>query len=742
MQEKERHADSVDPEVVRALEEMQARQKVEAFALQHRATLGEGNVLDAIAALKQRHAEHFAEIERRFHAQRIEEEEASRSHPPAQHEATEEVEDVGDPVAEAEATDDVEEEEKEPDAREEEEQAERAANVEPRRSSRSTRRRHAPPQRADSGSASPASSTSPRSRRRSRSPPLSARSDLTAYTSSTTRHFSPSSTSRSSHSTTITPRKASHSDGLQIHRPHPDNLQDSLETKQEDLAIHHRPASPHLIPSIHSPTSPAPRRLAPSRPSQRPATAGPFRISARDAYEKWGRPIAPRPPSPPTSPFRAKDLPTHILTPQYDALMQSRDQRSKERRRVERERLYGSIQPFEFAMSRELQRRRRQEKGGEEGEEEKEEDGWEGKGQRSESSEVDVKSSNERHVAFGLTTSGSPAPPRPSTAPTSADGRFVARDVPYACSVELLESVLKRVEERRAEVRRRRSAYLTSIAALPPRMQRHTDAQRAAEHLRITTVQRHSHLARLQRQQRWAESERAADEGHPLIPDFARLQSDFAAELQRRKGEQRPRTQPQAFRFRHTERVMERHRGRRQEREEERVREEGRRREEGEEERRRREVRRRRVAERFLGASGGVRKSVVTREEGEGELDWGGRRGEGGRVREELRAALAGHWSVQEQTAARIKRQAEEGRRALKEAEERWAEEVRRMREKVQSRPLLLHGHVRKEREREAQRKAVLSDIQRTLERAGVVDQREYFAAEELQELQDGGQER
>ena len=327
------------------------------------------------------------------------------------------------------------------------------------------------------------------------------------------------------------------------------------------------------------------------------------------------------------------------------------------------------------------------------------------------------------------------------------DGRFVAKDVPYACTVELLDSVMKREEERRAEVRRRRSEYLTSIAALPPRMHRHMEAKRVEHRARTAEEERRFRAEREQRQRRWAESERRADEGESLIPDFTRLHAEFAAELQLRKEEQ-PSTRPEAFRFRHTTRVIDRHRTSRQRKADEQQREQQLRREEEEHQRRRRELRRRRAAEKFLsspsdavavsrGKSGGKGK------EGEGkggEEERGGRVGEG-RVKEELRAALAGHWSVQEATAARIRRQAEEGRRALKDAEERWAQEVRRMKEKVHSRPLLLHGHVKREREKEEQRRTELLDIQRTLEAAGVEDHSDYFAAEELEQLQGGGEE-
>ena len=759
-QEVEDAALPLSPELLRAIEAMQAQQRMANFA--HLQRFGKGNgvaagstELEAIAQLKQRHAEYLEEIERRFYAQVMQstgadtapragkwneededvERDAEREEENEEDDQEEEEEEEADAVAE-EAEESLEEarEAKYDDSDAEEKASHHRPPLQPR-----TRRQSSDAEEGDDAFDSPvdrrrqeSQAASPRSHR-SRTPPLSARSDLTAYTSPP-QHRTPSSGSRTAHSTANSPRRASHVDSLQLHHP---ETSDAALAEEEEENVSQPARDRQRVPA--SPYVPYSR---PPRAPQRPSTAGPFKVSARDAYDKWSRPLVLHTADDEECEhFRAKELPVHILGSQYEDLRQAREQRSKERKRAERHRLYESIRPFEFAASTQLRRRR--EKGDEEEKEPNDEDDNRRLSRRSDSDSDSEQQSTRskagrRHVAFGMTTAGNATEVRPSTAPVGRDGRFVARDVPYNCSIPLLDTVVKREEERRAEVRRQRAAYLASIASMPPRMALH-QAQKAEEaQRRAAEEQRRARHQREAHRRRREETQRSEDDGDlPLIPDFSRLHSEFARSLQKKK-EEKPSTTPRAFRFRHTERVLGRHRSKKEAAEEERAQRERERRELQEEERQRRELRRRRAMEKFGVAAVPGTKALTSastaRSEATGPSAAGGAE-EDGRVKAELRAALAGHWSVQERTAERIKRQAMEGRRAQKESEERWKEQVQRMKHKVQQRPLLLHGHTKKEEEKEQERRNTLVSIQRTLDKAGVVDQSEYFAPEELELL-------
>ena len=733
----------VDPELLHAIEAMKAKQRTAQAALQHRLSAGAGGAqeaLEAIAALKSQHAEYLEEIERKFYAFQMSGEITAGA--------------TDDDFDHSNAADDRQGEHEPPQRypRSDDDTAEEEAEVEVRGQEQS--RYHHRPSRGEPSEDRPSASKrgSASSSRLSRSPPLSARSDLTAHASSAAaRQPSPTSASQSSQSSATTPRsvddrlqrhhtdRSSRRDSSRLH--HDDRVSDREETKEE--APLHSPAYPPSSPPRHP-------YLATRRPPQRPSTAGPFQLSARDAYERWTRPIVPRTTEVDSAEhFRAKEVP-NILGERYEGLRKAREQRSKERRRAERERLYQSIRPFEFSASTELQRRRKEQRGDDEEKEESEDREQPSRGRPRSGAqdsgtdsayEGDSPRKSERHVAFGMTTAGTVA--RPQTAPSTSSRPFVARDVPYACQVPLLDTVLRQEEARRAEVRRQRAEFLSSIAKMPPRMQRHVQEKAREEQQRVAQQQRADRREREDRCRRWEAAERAAEEaGHSLIPDFSRLHAEFAQELQRRK-EEHPGTRPRAFRFRHTERVIRRHRSKQQQRDEQRRIADDQRREKERDERDRRELRRRRAAEKFLPAATADSlpspspsspqtnrpARVETAEEAEARAE------REVRLKDELRAALAGHWSAQERTAERIKRQAEEGRRALRESEARWRQEVRVMREKVQQRPLLLHGHVKREREKAEEKRRTLVDIKRTLDEAGVVDQADYFDAEELQQL-------
>ena len=634
---------AISPELLGAVEAMQARQRLAQFAQQQRGTrpdVGERSALEAIAELKRQHAEQLEEIECRFYAQQM-----AASYPSAlQYGAStrDEERDEDDDEVEAER-EGREEEEEEEEEKEMEEAAEEAVDAvgewEEAKSDDSAAEVKRPNRRQaaaaeDDDDVSDSDGDRGRERPlRSTSPPLSAWSDVTADAAYHQR-LTPSSTSRTAHSTADTPRRSSDRPHLRHTRA---DAEDSLVAKEEEeekeaLYQHRSPPSPSR--SSRSPTRPS--YLPPRRPAPRPATAGPFQIGARDAYEKWSRPLVERPAEEDCEQFRAKELPVHILGSQYEELRRAREQRSKERKRAERRRLYDSIQPFEFAASTELRRRR---KGS--GEEERKERNSDADAKRrpntdDSSSEESARGSARRHVAFGLTTAGSVAAARPSTAPVGRDGRFVAREVPYHCQVPLLDTVVKREEDRRAEVRRQRAAYLASIAALPPRMQQHLQHKQGEEQRRAAEEARKARQHRAEHRRRWEEAQRSEEEGEaPLIPDFGRLHSEFARALQARK-EERPSTRPRGFRFRATEKVLRRHRGKRAQREEEAQRRERERREAEDEERQRRELRRREAAEKFARpatASDALARRPRSAESEEAEAAGGteaGGKGEGG----------------------------------------------------------------------------------------------------------------